>query len=305
MASVITKSVDDSMKSYLQNKKVIPSMKSIHRKIRSKLLKNNPTLQSDIKALDENGYLIIKNMLTPTEVEEIRQESLRILSKASFGTEDFGGRRTKRSAALLAKSRVYDKLILNKRLNNLYDYYLLPNHLLSNLSCIQIFPGETQQPVHIDTGSYCYATKRPRKMPLRLAVIWSIDDFTETNGATRFIPRSHLWSGGKYPNLKKDKLHKAIMPKGSCLIYFGTIYHCGGANKSNKPRLAVTTQHIQPWIRQQNNIFFSVPIDMVKQLHPKIQSMVGYSVHPPNYGTVDNRHPLDVIPQFLDRYSKL
>ena len=45
---------------------------------------------------------------------------------------------------------------------------------------------------------------------------------------------------------------------------------------------------------------------MVNDLHPKIQSLIGYSVHPPNYGTVDIwTHPKEMIPRYLERYSKL
>ena len=30
-----------------------------------------------------------------------------------------------------------------------------------------------------------------------------------------------------------------------------TLWHAGGANQSDKPRMALTNQHCQPWIRPQ------------------------------------------------------
>eukprot|EP01084_Bolivina_argentea_P014599 27277_1 len=281
-------------------------MATLHKLNQIKLLENNKQLQNDIKSLNETGYIMIKNVLTSKDISLIKQESLKLLSNVPYCYDIFNGKHTKRTDGFLSKTRIFDKLLLYNRLNNIYDYYFLPNHLLSTLQLIQIFPNSPQQPLHIDSGSYTFASKRPRKHPLRLAVLWAIDDFTETNGATVIYPKSHLWSTGRYPT-EKDKFIKAIMPSGSCVIYLGTVFHCGGANTSNKPRLAITTQQIQPWIRAQENFTLSTPLRIVPKLHSKIQSMIGFSIHPPGHGHVFGQNPKDVIEEIMtmNKYSKL
>ena len=48
-------------------------------------------------------------------------------------------------------------------------------------------------------------------------------------------------------------------------------------------------------------IRMSVPFDKVQELPETIQSMIGYSIHPPFIGHVDGRHPLKAA----ERLAKL
>ena len=149
--------------------------------------------------------------MTPNEVNKIKNESQKYYHQHHI--ENFGGKYTKRNNSVLSKTRSFDKLLLNKRINNILDYYLFPNHLLSIIQLIEISPNETPQPLHIDSGSLIYASSRPRKHPLRLSCIWAINDFTENNGSTVIIPKSHKWPQGRMPNVDQDNLVKAVMQK--------------------------------------------------------------------------------------------
>ena len=89
---------------------------------------------------------------------------------------------------------------------------------------------------------------------------------------------------------------KIVMPAGSVLVFTGTLYHRGGANNSSKPRLAITPQYCQPWLRQLENMVLSVPPDKARQLSPRIQALLGYSVRAPGFmGYVDGVHPKRLI----------
>ena len=121
------------------------------------------------------------------------------------------------------------------------------------------------------------------------------DDFTKENGATVIIPGSHKWSDNRVPDKNKDKLVPAVMKKGSCLCLLSTTWHAGGQNMTNKPRLAISNQHCEPYIRPQENQILSVPFKMVKDLDPRLQSMIGYSIHYPFIGHSNGMHPLRAI----------
>ena len=105
-------------------------------------------------------------------------------------------------------------------------------------------------------------------------------------------------------NSKAYKYEKMIMPKGSVCIFFGSLVHSAGPNKSNVNRMAATVQYTQPWVRTQQNYMLSVPLDTVKELPNKLQAMIGYSMHN-MYGNTNGRHPLKYIDILLKRYSKL
>jgi ectoine hydroxylase-related dioxygenase (phytanoyl-CoA dioxygenase family) len=81
------------------------------------------------------------------------------------------------------------------------------------------------------------------------------------------------------------------MPAGSCVLFLGTLWHGGGANSSDRPRLAVTAQYCEPWLRPQEAFTLSVGPDIAPVLSEDIQRMIGYSIHPPFVGMVDGMHP--------------
>jgi ectoine hydroxylase-related dioxygenase (phytanoyl-CoA dioxygenase family) len=168
------------------------------------------------------------------------------------------------------------------------DRIFEPNYLLSQLQAINILPGEAQQPLHPDDAFYRVPRPRP---PLGAATIWAIDDFTEENGATVAIPKSHLWDD-RVPN-EEDLKHQqsVVMPAGSVLLFVGTLWHGGGANRSHAARLCVSAQYCAPWCRTQENYSLSLSRDTVKKCSEHIQRMLGYSIHPPFMGFVDGKHP--------------
>eukprot|EP01084_Bolivina_argentea_P251141 421093_1 len=268
------------------------SLDRIHKLNRDKLLNDNMNLKCDIEYLDQYGYVILKDLLTLKELEEIKTETHQLGKHLPLGRNQFEGKNTKRIYGLLGKSRVFDKLILNKRILNILDYYLLPNHLLTAFQTIEIGPNEKQQILHYDDGFVYFP--RPRK-PTSIAFIWAIDDFTEENGATVVIPGSHKWDNNRVPNRNIDTLIPVVMNKGSCVCLLSTTWHAGGANKTNKSRLAISNQHCQPFIRPQENQILSVPFHMVKALDYRLQSMCGYSIHYPFIGHSNGMHPLRAL----------
>jgi ectoine hydroxylase-related dioxygenase (phytanoyl-CoA dioxygenase family) len=154
-------------------------------------------------------------------------------------------------------------------------------------------PGETAQQFHIDDDFYRIARPRPA---ISVSAIWAIDEFTAENGATEVIPGSHRW-GDEIPDADHP-VARVVMPAGSVVVFAGTLWHRGGANLSGRPRLAITPQYCEPWARQQEQQILSVG-PKAAQYSARIQSMLGYSIHPPFMGHVDGLHPLRLLdPQY-------
>ena len=81
------------------------------------------------------------------------------------------------------------------------------------------------------------------------------------------------------------------MPAGSVVFFLGTLWHAGGANRSDSARLCVSAQYCEPWCRTQENYSLSLSREAVKQCSEHIQRMLGYSIHAPFMGFVDGKHP--------------
>jgi ectoine hydroxylase-related dioxygenase (phytanoyl-CoA dioxygenase family) len=240
-------------------------------------------VEADLAAMQRDGYVILPDLLSAGQLDEIRQAVDPLLDP--HGRNAFEGRSTQRVYSVLNKTRVCDVIADHPRVLALLDRLLLPNYLLSMLQVIKILPGEQAQMLHTDDAFY--PLPRPRKA-LGAATIWAIDDFTADNGATDVIPRSHLW-GDEAPN-PADR-EPVVMPAGSCVFFPGTLWHGGGANRSDRPRLAVTAQYCEPWVRPQEAFTLSMTRDTVRAVSEDIRRMLGYSIHPPFIGQVDGMHP--------------
>ncbi|WP_119422424.1 phytanoyl-CoA dioxygenase family protein [Desertibaculum subflavum] len=243
-----------------------------------------PETADDLAALNRDGYVILEDLIDQARCDAIRAETARLLKGG--GRNSFEGFNTQRVYNVLAKTRLLDDLIDHPRVLALLDRLFEPNYLLSQAQLINIRPGEAAQRLHFDDGFY----KLPRpRAPLGAATIWAIDGFTDINGATVIVPRSHLW--GQLPVPADVDAVPCVMPAGSAVFFLGTLWHGGGANRSDASRLAFTGQYCAPWLRQQENFFLEVPRETVRSLRPTIQSLIGYSIYPPFMGMVDSMHP--------------
>ncbi|UGT43698.1 phytanoyl-CoA dioxygenase family protein [Nocardia yamanashiensis] len=240
-------------------------------------------VDADLAALERDGYVILRDLLTPQELAEIRAAVEPLLDQT--GRNAFEGHGTQRLYSVLNKTRACDRIADHPRVLALLDRLFLPNYLLSMLQVIKILPGESAQMLHTDDGFY--PLPRPRKF-LGAATIWAIDDFTAENGATDLIPGSHLWDD----RLPGDAARvPVVMPAGSCVFFGGTLWHGGGANTTSAPRLALTAQYCEPWLRPQEAFTLSMTRDTVRAVSEDIRRMLGYSIHPPFIGQVDGMHP--------------
>ena len=242
-----------------------------------------------LKDLEENGYVILEGVLDREQQKALRGALEPHFERRLFGRNPFEGHNTQRVYGLLAKSRLFDALVAHPAVMAACEATLGPGFLLSVAHAILIHPGEVAQSLHHDDSFY--PLPRPRKA-LGVSTIWALDDFTEDNGATRIVPGSHRFHGEE---ADESAAQPVIMPAGSVLIFLGTLYHGGGANRSAGTRLGLTIQYCPPWARQQENFILGVSADEVPDLSPRLQELIGYGIHPPFMGHVDGRHPLKAL----------
>lgn len=247
-------------------------------------------LEAQHKVLLEQGYVIIENLVTQEELDALREESRPYLEQV--GRNSFEGERTQRIYGVPEKLRSADRFITHPMVLAHLDKLMLPNYLLSQAQVINIMGPSPSQPLHIDDGFYPWPRPRPA---LSAATVFAIDDFTEDNGATVAIPRSHLWGEDRGPQ-PDDEIVSAVMPAGSCILFLGNLWHGGGENRTDSDRLAITAQYCEPWLRTQENYFLSVERETVAGLSEDMKRLLGYSIHPPFMGMVNGMHPKRKLP---------
>ena len=239
-----------------------------------------------LATVDDQGYVILPELIPPDVVERIRVESRPYLE--FDGRNEFEGYRTRRIYSVIEKTFSCNPLVEHPLVLALLDRLLMPNYLLSQLQVIDVLPGEVRQPLHHDDGFYPLPRPRP---PVGAALIWALDDFTAENGATLVYPGSHRWGDVPAAEIDVEQLVPAVMPSGSAVFFVGTLWHCAGPNRTERARLAATTQYCEPWARQQENYSLSISRERAKQCSDRVQSLLGYSMQFPFIGFVDGRDP--------------
>ncbi|MBS0333688.1 MAG: phytanoyl-CoA dioxygenase family protein [Proteobacteria bacterium] len=239
------------------------------------------------------GYTVIPDLMDAAQLAEYRR-ALQPFVDIHRGRNDFEGFKTERVYTLIARGKVFEEIATDPRLLALIGRFLQPNFLLSASHSISLNPGETAQSLHTDDGFYRQPRPRP---PIGISVIGAIDDFNRANGATEVIPGSHLWGDPGAPDRPNDpddieKLAVPMeIPAGAALVFCGTLIHRGGANLTDAPRRAFTNQYCEPWARPQENFWLSAPREVVREMSPAAQTLLGYEIAPPFLGMVTASHP--------------
>lgn len=258
---------------------------------------DKPTARFDADAhaaeIRERGFTIIPDFMDAATIQAVR-DGLAPYMGAHHGRNAFEGFSTERIYTLVARAKVFEDLTEDARILAILDRFLQPGYLLTASQSIQINPGEAAQDLHTDDGFYRQPRPRP---PISMTVIGAIDAFTAENGATEVIPGSHLWGDmgdGIRPERAEDMEKLLVpmeMPAGACFVMAGTCVHRGGANRSDRPRLAFTNQYCEPWGRTQENFFLGVPPEQARTMSPRLQQLLGYDIWAPFMGMVSSVHP--------------
>jgi ectoine hydroxylase-related dioxygenase (phytanoyl-CoA dioxygenase family) len=132
---------------------------------------------------------------------------------------------------------------------------------------------------------------RPRPMIAPAAainVIWMLSDFSESNGGTRIVPRSHL--SGRQPDKARDKDVESIAatgPAGTAVLIDGRLWHGTGANIGNTPRWAALVTYCGPQYRPQENFTVGIDPAVLEGASDRLRTLLGLKVWY-GYGRVEN-----------------
>jgi ectoine hydroxylase-related dioxygenase (phytanoyl-CoA dioxygenase family) len=265
--------------------------------------------------IEEDGYTIIEDFLTAEDLAEVRRV-LGFYLGTHHGRNDFEGERTERVYTLVARGRVFWKIVLDPRVLALCKHFLMRGYLLTASQAIEIGPGETPQAFHTDDSFY--HLPRPRPM-VSLSTIVAVDAFTSENGGTQIIPGSHRWSDdqlagtfaasgmqGPESDVRDAELERHArtveLPAGGCIVFAGTLLHRGGRNRTASKRCAFSHQYCQPWARPQENFVLGVPVEVAREMPEPLQELLGYSIHPPFIGQLTASHPAKALaPDYENR----
>jgi ectoine hydroxylase-related dioxygenase (phytanoyl-CoA dioxygenase family) len=245
------------------------------------------------KRLDEDGYTIVEDAIEADLVDELTTElrNLETYFDVQPAGNSFEGARTLRVYNLLALGRVWERVPVHPHVLPLVEKVLDPGLLISSLSSITILPDEVAQPIHAD--DQLLPIPKPH-IPTVCNSMWALTDFTEANGATRLVPGSHRLDHSPDYGRPYDSI-AAEMPKGSVLIWHGSLWHGGGANTTGASRVGIAMNYCAGFIRQQENQQLGIPREVAARFEPRLRELVGYSVYSALVGHINKHNPVEML----------
>lgn len=246
-------------------------------------------------ALGEHGCAIVERLASDELCDRVAAELAPWLERTPMGGDDFSGRSTRRTGALLARSPSSVELIAHPTVLGAVEQVLgqgTARFQLHLTQAISIGPGSPAQQLHRDQWCFDFHPF-PVELDVEVSSIWALDDFTVENGATHVVPDSHRTTGMPFTGADTER---AVMPRGSVVLYLGSTVHGGGANHSEHVRTGVNVDYSLAWLRQEENQYLSVPQDVAAALPEPVQRLMGYALGAYALGYVDDaRDPITVL----------
>ncbi len=242
------------------------------------VFENDADSDTVVGALRQTGAAVVKNVLDADIVDACAAEMRPEFDvRGRLQESDFNGYRTLRISSVLGYAPTTARMIGHPLVLAVADEILKPHCLtyrIGSTTGIEILPGEDHQALHQDDSMY------PLRIPgveFQIGVMWTLNDFTEENGGTHVVLGSHAVSAHDDETLGEPV--QAVMPKGSMLFYMGSLWHGGGANRSNAPRMGLINTYALGWLRQEVNQYLAVPPEIAIRYDKTIRCLLGYTKH--------------------------
>lgn len=105
---------------------------------------------------------------------------------------------------------------------------------------------------------------------------FAIDEFTNANGGTLFVPGSHQREPAPSDAYMRRVAVQAECPAGSMIVFDSTIMHAAGENRSPKDRLAINQQFTRSYVKQQIDYVRALGDDCIIRQQQRTQQLLGW-----------------------------
>lgn len=250
-------------------------------------------IDSHVERIARDGYTIVEDAVDNALTDALRADLDRIEAEEKIvpAGNIFEGHKTVRIYNLLARGKVYEAIPVHERVLPIVERVLDPGCLVSSLSSIVIEPGENAQVLHAD--DQLIPLPRPH-VPIICNTMWALTDFTADNGATRLVPGSHARDRAPALGEEVDTI-AAEMRRGSVLVYHGSLWHGGGANRTERRRGGVAMNYCAGWVRQQENQQLGIPLDVARGFSPRLRKLCGFGLYKRLLGHIEKCSPVDLL----------
>jgi ectoine hydroxylase-related dioxygenase (phytanoyl-CoA dioxygenase family) len=230
--------------------------------------------------IETQGYSIVRNALPKEFIKKAKKE-LKIALKKE---EIYHKTNQHKDYGMVLLCSLYNKIFCD-----LFDLPLVfkPLETILGEGCIVYAYTSSSMPPKKSNFSNRIHKDSPRIIPNYITNIGAtilLDDFTEENGATWFLPNSQWRTTPPNDDEFYSKACRLIEKAGTIWFFNANLYHAGGVNNTNKWRHALTINMIRPWMKQRIDIPQAMAHLDLTEISEKAKQKLGfYTQIPWNY----------------------
>lgn len=243
------------------------------------------------KLIDEfltgSGVLVLRQGFAPAVIAEARELIMEHSAAPDKATHFQGANEARlhlqrRVWNLLAKGDVFVDMVQHPTVCELTGAILGSAFKLGSIAANRLLPGGPGQEPHID---YPYwDLHRPDEFPARINSSYALnlqatillDDFTEDNGATAFLPGSQVdLSYPRDPDHFHANCRRMTGRAGDVVVFNGMIHHCAMPNHSGGDRSGVLIEYLPKFVIQLEDQARGVPPAVLASATPLLRRLIG------------------------------
>ena len=225
--------------------------------------------------ISKKGYFVFNNVLSKTFVSSLRKD----LDIAINHSLKKGYTRGEYSYLAHNQADSFVKLLEMSPLQPYIDCILGDTCILHSYNMIRILPFKNnpiQNAIHRDTKRFC------RPYLLAMQILYLIDEFTLTNGATYLLPGSHLKPSKPKDSFFYKNADRVIGKAGDAIIFDSLVWHSGGNNASKNIRRGITKVYTRSFMKQQINMTQSLNPKIFDKISERSRRLLGFDTRVPN-----------------------
>jgi ectoine hydroxylase-related dioxygenase (phytanoyl-CoA dioxygenase family) len=208
--------------------------------------------------LKEQGYLVFKSLLSRPQIEALlaRLEDLWATEGEKAGEENYIEPGVRRLANLAGKGSLFRDVYAHPQVLEVVEAVMGPEMRACMVNARDVPPhAGVRMPFHMDSDKGRHRDERGYSAA---TAIWMLDPFTAENGATAFVPGSHLL--GKSPkhvlaDLNASHPDEIIVEgqAGDVLVFNGHCWHAGRPNFTDHHRRALLVHYLRADVPRPEN----------------------------------------------------
>ncbi len=241
---------------------------------------NNKNLDAKnfLEQIDKQGYFLSDRLFDDGFISELKSQ----LEVAIESEAKFHGSRNYKDYGMLLACPVYGGKFLDLLMN---QNFIEPFNWALGDTCIIYVYTSSSMPPNSSNYSKRIHVDRPMLIPgytESLACLIPLDDFTEENGATYFLPGSHLEAKQPDEDFFYKNAKRLLAKKGTVFYFNPRLWHSGGNNNTSSWRHAVGLAMVRPYLKQRIDLPKAMKRMNLTGVSDRVLQKLGFYAQPPS-----------------------